>query len=454
MTEPGMERIFPNLYRFSTGPHTFRKVRSMNYAYLLVRQQGNLLMAYGQRGSTIVDYFDEVEALGGIDRQFISHYHDANRGDFNQLLFDRFGCKLNYHHAERKTVRAKTKCPEEEFGDEGLQLGSDFEAYYFPGHTIGHSIHRWRYRGKRFLFTGHVINLGEKGWSIGLDPNDAPQLKSQFTKLPKVEVDYALPSRSPEGQEEFHRFSDSTRKSFRNSLRSKLKPKSAKDSMKLDCRMDRLFPDLYRFSYGPWLKARFWSHVYLLVRKQGNLLLSYSQNGSSVAAYFDEIEKLGGITKQFAAHHHDARGEVNEAVYERFGCELVHHASARKQIRQRAKCPTEEFGDEGLQIGKDFEAIYFPGEGVGHSLFRWRSRGKSLLFTSHVVSFVNEDWDVDFNPDPDPSQRPEHFAKLPGLEADYALSGLTPEADPDYHEFTDKTRKSLSKAIQAKLKTR
>ena len=161
-----MERIFPNLYRFTDEP--FRKGRK--YAYLIVRKKGNLLLPF--KGGSVSDHFKEIERLGGVDTQFITHSHDADR-NLNDEVHARFGAKLRFNEAEAKKVRSKTKCPSEPFGDDGLELDSDFQALYFPSCTSGLSIYRWRSRGKFFLFTSHVINMAHGNWFVDLDPGKA-----------------------------------------------------------------------------------------------------------------------------------------------------------------------------------------------------------------------------------------------------------------------------------------
>ena len=225
-----MERIFPNLYRFDFGP--MGKAKAMSFTYLLVRKGGNLLVCHCNRGSSVIDYFNEIEELGGIDTQFVAHYHDAQRGDLHDVLYDRFGCKLCYHHAERRTIRTKTRCPEVEFGDDGLKLGSDFKAHYFPGHTPGMSIFLWKHRGKRYLFPSHVIGLRDEEWRINFAPHMAPKLKSQFAKLAKMDIDYLLRGGSPEGVKEYYQLDDRMKKAFQRALRTKLKatPKTKTDN--------------------------------------------------------------------------------------------------------------------------------------------------------------------------------------------------------------------------------
>jgi hypothetical protein len=133
-----------------------------------VRKEGNLLLPSGDGGGTVADLLNDIEALGGVDTQFVTHNHDVN-GPFQEAVYDRFEAKLSYHVAEHNAVVEKTKCPSVEFGDEGVQLGSDFQALYFPSCCAGSSLYYWQDSGNHFLFTSHVINMVEDGWQVGLD---------------------------------------------------------------------------------------------------------------------------------------------------------------------------------------------------------------------------------------------------------------------------------------------
>lgn len=212
-----MERIFANLYRFVDEP--FHKGKK--YSYLLLRKQGNLMLCHFKRPCSVTEHFDEIERLGGVHAQFVTHNHEST--SIHDQFHARFGCKLYYHKAERAAVRRKSKCASEVFGDDGLQLDTDFQAVFFPGDTPGTTIYRWRYRGKHLWFTGHVANLVDGDWRIRLKPNSKPQLRSQFAELPKLPVDYVFPCRTHYGLEEFYRLTDETRKSFRKTLKGILK---------------------------------------------------------------------------------------------------------------------------------------------------------------------------------------------------------------------------------------
>ena len=223
-----MEPIFPNIYRSATdNPSRDEKL----YTYLIVRNDGNLLLPC--KSDAVSQLLSDIEELGGVAAQFATHNHDVD-GPFAEAVYDRFGAPLYYHHAERDAVAEITKCPSVEFGDDGLRLGSDFQALYFPSCCAGSSLYYWRDGESGFLFTSHVINRVEGDWQVGLDlwqyenlrdwgenktpPNPEPQL-SRIAQLP---IDYTLPNVCQYGREEFHRFNDETKKSFATAMETKL----------------------------------------------------------------------------------------------------------------------------------------------------------------------------------------------------------------------------------------
>ena len=61
--------------------------------------------------------------------------------------------------------------------------------------------------------------------------------------------------------------------------------------------MHRIFPNLYRFDFGPRGSGKHMCHSYLLVRKEGNLLICHCHRGASMMDYADEIEKWAGSTR-------------------------------------------------------------------------------------------------------------------------------------------------------------
>ena len=173
--ESYMEQIFMNLYRITDELQS----RGRKYSYLIVREEGNLLLIC--RRALVSNHFEKIDQLGGVETQFVYHSHDAP-GTHIDEVHSRFGSKLYYHQAEREEIREKTQCPGVEFGDEGLQLGSDFHALFFPGHTPGHTIFRWQSGGKHYWFISHVVGRNGAKWDVGFNPAKA----APRTTIPKL----------------------------------------------------------------------------------------------------------------------------------------------------------------------------------------------------------------------------------------------------------------------------
>ncbi|MBT4098789.1 MAG: hypothetical protein HOE86_14150 [Gemmatimonadetes bacterium] len=207
-----MNEILPGVYRFSKGKN------SRSHCYLLVRPQGNLLICQANQGSSVVDFLDEVEGLGGITQQFVPHrWEAASRGRLHELLYERFGCTLSFHERDRKRIEKKTECPVSEFGDEGLELGGDFHAI-----DMGHTVFHWSYRGKHFLFPGHAVKGHDEEWRVQMDP--LLDRSSQLARLLELPVDYLLPGHTSPDDDDYHTFTDRSLKAYHQAIRESLTP--------------------------------------------------------------------------------------------------------------------------------------------------------------------------------------------------------------------------------------
>lgn len=224
--------------------------------------------------------------------------------------------------------------------------------------------------------------------------------------------------------------------------------------------MKRLFSNLYRIDGDPAKGMQ--SHSYLLVRKTGNLFICHQ----SVATPADvkEIESLGGIASQWVCHHHDAnRTGGHEALAKAFGCALHLHKEDRTGARGKTKCTLESFGDDGLTLDDDFEAIYMPTCTRGHAVFAWRNRGKCHLFLSHAVSLEGDQWHFNLNRH---NGRPwgenciiwqaytiqPAFTRLKELTVDYVHTGYTDVGDEACLRLDDRKRRALTRAVNSNLK--
>ena len=189
-----MEQILRQVIRF-TGPFTKKE---LGHSYLLLRDEGNILVAC-HSGPESPEELDEVEKLGGISSQWVCHQHDVNRNGLHERLHDRFGCSLHHHERDRSGVSKRTTCPVDPFGDDGANVGSDFEAHYYPACMDGHSIYRWNMGGKYLLITAHSFYLRDGEWNLFVP--EGPRLRRelmrpQLPKIAKLKVDFVMPGYS------------------------------------------------------------------------------------------------------------------------------------------------------------------------------------------------------------------------------------------------------------------
>lgn len=207
--------------------------------------------------------------------------------------------------------------------------------------------------------------------------------------------------------------------------------------------MERVFANLYRMG---GTNNRGTSYSYFLVRKEGNLLIGHQSKPTKKD--ISEMAKLGGIDSQWVCHQHDVIEDgVHEQLHERFGCVLHHHTQDRPAVRKKTKCPVEQHGNEGLQYGSDFEVMYWPTCTSGHCIFRWQSRGKYYLFTSHAMYAEGSDWDLQCS-----KWRMQHLkpqmTRLSKMQVDYVFPGYSPSDEVGFYRLNEQTRKTLSKAMR------
>jgi glyoxylase-like metal-dependent hydrolase (beta-lactamase superfamily II) len=146
-------------------------------AFLLPREAGNLLV---YSAPAVVDEADAIEALGGIDRQYQNHSHEAGFGA--DAITERFGSTVETF-SERTSVDA------------------DFEVIPTPGHTPDATAFLWDSGHHRYLFTGDTIYLDDGEWVAGLlDSSDRESYITSLELIRELEFDLLVPWLATHGQ--------------------------------------------------------------------------------------------------------------------------------------------------------------------------------------------------------------------------------------------------------------
>jgi glyoxylase-like metal-dependent hydrolase (beta-lactamase superfamily II) len=130
--------------------------------------------------------------------------------------------------------------------------------------------------------------------------------------------------------------------------------------------------------FAPSLEIR----AFLLRRERGNLLM-YSTEGLAAAAA--AIEDLGGISRHYLNHRHEAM-----FLSDSLGAPLFVHERERRSV-ERTNPVHETFSSKHL-LDDDFEVIPAPGHTSGATAYLWDSGENRLLFTVDTIYIDEGEW--------------------------------------------------------------
>ncbi len=177
-----LENPLPGLY--ATTPEALSFAPSLQVrAFLLAREAGNLLI-YGASG--VPAAMPEFERLGGIDRRYLNHGHEA-------MFVSESPVAPTYVHeadhdyaAERTEVRASFS--------RRHHLDEDFEAIPTPGHTPGTTCYLWDAGDHRLLFTGDMLHLSDGEWASALlDSSERDPYIESLELIRELDFDVLVP---------------------------------------------------------------------------------------------------------------------------------------------------------------------------------------------------------------------------------------------------------------------
>ena len=198
--------------------------------------------------------------------------------------------------------------------------------------------------------------------------------------------------------------------------------------------MNNVIPGLYAsvpepLGFGPSLEIR----AFLLQREGGNLLVYRS---TSLEQDADEARDLGGISRQYLNHHHEA-SPACDWVCETFGAPLHVHeddAGAASEI-----CEVGETFSERHKLGDDFEVVPIPGHTAEATAYLWDSGEHRVLFTGDTVFFGRHGWRAAVLDGVSDRQRYiESLELIRSLDFDLVAPGIASAGQP-YYEFVGKT---------------
>jgi len=147
--------------------------------------------------------------------------------------------------------------------------------------------------------------------------------------------------------------------------------------------MQTVIPSLYASApeslpFAPSLDI----HAFLLQRERGNLLV-YSVG--ELEAEAQDIEELGGVTRRYLNHRHEAAFASEQNIGP-----LFVHENERKSVA--SKLGVEGTFSDRHVIDDDFEIIPTPGHTSGATCFLWDNGEHRALFTGDTVYLDEGEW--------------------------------------------------------------
>lgn len=190
--------------------------------------------------------------------------------------------------------------------------------------------------------------------------------------------------------------------------------------------METVIPGLYASAPRPLPFAPATdSRAFLLQREQGNLLV-YSV--SELESEAQDIEELGGISRQYLNHHHEA-GFASEWVTS----PLFVHENDRSLVAE--KIPVGGTFSDRHMLDDDFEVIPTPGHTNGATTFLWDNGGHRLLFTSDTIWLSKGEWVAAVLESSDREAYIESLERIRGLDFDVLVPWNATGGQP-YHALT------------------
>jgi Metallo-beta-lactamase superfamily len=175
---------------------------------------------------------------------------------------------------------------------------------------------------------------------------------------------------------------------------------------------------------------------FLLQRADGNLLV---YRGSTLAEAADAVNELGGLSRQYLNHRHEA-SPSSDWVAQTFGAPLFVHRAEADSVSE-----TAELGalfTERHRLNGDFEVIPTPGHTPGATAYLWNTGEHVALFTGDTIYVRDGEWVAAVLGFSDRERYIESLELIRSLDFDVLVPWAASAGEP-YYSVVDKSEAEL-----------
>ena len=163
---------------------------------------------------------------------------------------------------------------------------------------------------------------------------------------------------------------------------------------------------------------------FLLQRDDGNLLV---YRGDSLVVHAEEVWELGGLTRQYLNHRHEASPACNW-VGQTFGAPLFVHRAEARAVSETADTGALFF--ERHLLDDDFEVIPTPGHTDGATAYLWDTGWQRVLFSGDTIYLRDGEWVAAVLASSDRERYLESLELIRGLEFDILVPWVATAGEP------------------------
>jgi glyoxylase-like metal-dependent hydrolase (beta-lactamase superfamily II) len=197
--------------------------------------------------------------------------------------------------------------------------------------------------------------------------------------------------------------------------------------------MQTVIPNLHAsapaaLSFAPSTHVR----AFLLRRRQGNLLV-YS--AGTVADDARAIAELGGISRHYLNHWHEAAFGGGDRIVSTFRAPLFCHENERQSVSETSSV-AGTFSTRHME-GDDFEVIPIPGHTSGATAYLWDGGQHRCLFTGDTLYLREGEWVAAVLESSDRASYVESLELVKELDFDILVPWAATAGQP-FHAVTDK----------------